>query len=136
MVVKVDVAVVCQHASSPGDGSLSVNGIFTAVTFPSLPGQIPVVFLVFRLRAPAVETKGGKTFQIILTFPSGKTHILDSLNEPSPAGNSDAHYAVFNIVLQVINFVAEEVGIYTYSLKDGENELATAEFMVSVGAEM
>jgi hypothetical protein len=105
----VKAALLCDYALTSDDGKLSVLGIFSNISFPSLPNATPRFFVVVILTLDA----GTHPVRLGILDPSGQQVLT---NPPTVEVNVEMPGADTNLVVDFNNLPFNRAGIFQVQL--------------------
>jgi hypothetical protein len=106
---RVRLALLCDYALNSEDGKVSAIGIFSAITFPSLPANYPRFFVVIVASLPA----GSHTASLTLVGPNGSEIIPSgpTMELAVPEGSTES-----NLIIGFDNLAFETPGMHQLNL--------------------
>ncbi len=131
--MKLLLAALADYASVSQDGKLNIMGIFLEINAQVLPFPLPQIYLVFSLEAEPAEYDEERLIRVVLRHENGDgSDILDfqgSVRVPQPERQGRV---VTNQLIGLSGVSLEHPGKYTFSIKVGEEEVATVPLDVNV----
>jgi hypothetical protein len=124
---RVKLALLCDYALTSQDGKVSVIGIFSTITFASLPATYPR----FYVAAILALDPGQYAAQLQLITPTGADMLPNAppLNVDVPVVGIET-----NLIIGFDNLHFEVPGLYQVQLRVGSDLTLTIPFTVMTGA--
>ena len=113
--MRLQLALVCDHAEETADGKLDLRGVFSDLAAPGFPAKHDMVLVL------AVEWSrddlGHYDFEVDLTGPSGKPSMSIQGHSDVDRRPADRPPARTRIVMPLHEVIFPEPGVYRFRIK-------------------
>lgn len=125
---RIRLALLCDYALTSEDGKVSAIGVFSTISFVSLPANYPRFFVVVMAALPA----GHHEAQISLLGPTGTEVIPNgpAMDLDVPEGSNET-----NLIIGFDNLTFEVAGLHQLQLRIDERAAVAIPFAVLSASE-
>lgn len=129
--LEVNLAVLADYANVSQDGKLNIMGIFQEVNAPSLPFQLPQMYLVMSFSAGPAEFDSVRNVRIALLRGDGQEVLTLGAQMTVPRANRPGSRAYINEAIGLAGIGFQEAGDYGFSVLIGDDEKAWVSLYVN-----
>ena len=120
--MEVPIAAVADFASVTADGKLNILGIFGMINPPTIPFQLPAMYLVIVFEASPAETNQNKSVSATLLSGDGKELLRLDQQVIVPPPLVPGARVQFNAIYGIMGVTFESAGLYSFSIQVGGEE--------------
>jgi hypothetical protein len=113
--MRLQLALVCDHAEQTADGKLDLRGVFNDLAAPGFPAKHDMVLVM------AIEWKrddiGHYDFEVTMTGPSGKTAMTIQGHSDVDRRDPARPPARTQVVMPLREVIFPEPGVYSFQIR-------------------
>ena len=113
--MRLQLALVCDHAEQTGDGKLDIRGVFNDLAAPGFPAKHDMVLVM--VMEWSRDDIGHYDFEVALTGPSGQSTMTIQGHSDVDRRDPDRPPARTQIVMPLQEVIFPEPGVYRFGIR-------------------
>lgn len=127
----VSIAVVCDYANTSSDGKLNILGVFQQINAPTLPFQVPQLYVVISTVAAPTEQTQEFPFELLFWDEDGNEILRLQQALQFPAATYPGERVINNQIIGMAGLPLHRAGDYSFIVRIAGEERRTISLRVN-----